>query len=74
MAALPAESVFCKGLSLEAHLNDFCKHLIVHPWLQGKLENVIFSAEYIATSNMGIQLARKKGQVSQRDAFEISQE
>lgn len=70
MTKLPAESAFCKGLSKEAQLNYFCIHLNVHPWLQGKLKNVVFSAEYIATSNkMGILLSRKKGKAS--DAFEI---
>ena len=69
MAKLPAESAFYIGLSLEAQLYYFCVHLIVHP-CKGKLENVIFSARYVATSNnMGILLPRKKGKIS--DASEI---
>lgn len=64
MAKLPAESAFCKGLSQEAQLHYFCIHLTVHPTLQRKLENMVFSAGYTATfNNMEILLPRKKGKV-----------
>ena len=51
MAKLPAESAFCGGLSQEAQHHYFRIHPIVPPRLQGKLENIVFSTGYIATSN-----------------------
>ena len=62
MAKLPAESAFCKGLSQEAQLHDFCIQLIVHLTLQGKLVNIVFSAGYPATfNNMEFYYLERRG-------------